>query len=138
MVGAGIFGLLLLYAAFGNERLLGQPDAMFGLSNRKVLIMTALLHLVISCALFVTEDSLVRDILAFWLGLNYLAYRAGMIWMNVAAPYPLAQLAGWKSGLGPTAVNILWNLFTVYLVTVGVLILMLEWRIRNRRPQASA
>jgi hypothetical protein len=133
-----VFGLLLIFAAFGSERLLSENDVLFGVTNRVMLVVAGALYLAVSCALFLNDDSLVGDLLAFWMGLNCLAYRAGMIWMNVPAPYSTAQLVGWKTGLGPDTVNVLWNLFTIYLVMVGILILMLEWRIRTRPPDVKA
>ena len=65
-------GLVLLLGAMNDIPPLRQPDAVFGLSTRLVLIVAGLLHLAIGGGLLVMRNPLTQGLVTCWVGLNHL------------------------------------------------------------------
>jgi len=135
---AGLFaaaGLVLLYTALDRDILLRQPDALFGVSNRTLVVLAGLLHLALGGYLFAGRDWLNRGLMALWAGVNHLGYCVGMAFLHVAAPLPVVQLVAWNLGLRPKTLDLGWKIFIAYLLIGSLLHLQLEWqrlkRVRN-------
>jgi hypothetical protein len=121
-------GLVMLFGAMDDIPPLGQADAVFGLSTRAVRVATGLLHLAVSGCLFATRDPMKQGLVACWAGLNYIVYLAGLAWLKAAASIPAVVVVAWELGVSEKTVQIVWRLFIAYLVTVGFLLVVLEWR----------
>lgn len=133
---AGIFagvGLVMLLGATGNIPPLKQPDALFEVSTRTVLVAAGLLHLAVSGCCFVLRDAMSRGFIALWAGLNHLVYLAGMAWLQAAMPLPAVVVVAWQLRLSATAVLFLWKLFIACLLVGGMLLVLFE---RRRLKQA--
>jgi len=102
-------GLAMLCAATGEERLHGQADPLFGLTNRAMLVLFGVAHLAFSGVLLVVRDLMNQGFISLWIGVNYLAYRMGMVWVKAAVPFPALRLVGWKLGIRPSSVEVCWG-----------------------------
>jgi len=136
-VALGGIGLLMLYGSLGEERLLAQREALFGLTNRTFLVLAGLGHLGMSGCLFAVADPMSQGILTLWAGFCGVGYRLGMAWVGANTPLAAARLVGWKIGLSPRVVDTCWKLFIAYLLMGSLLHLMLAWR-RLKRLEAEA
>lgn len=122
-------GLMMLYAATSQEGTLKQPEAMFGLSNWAMLMLMGCLHLILSGYLFMTQDLMNCGFMTLWMGINYLVYRGGMVWvMKKQVPFPAVNLVGWKLGVSPSVADTCWKLLIAYLIMGGLLELIIEGR----------
>lgn len=125
-------GFVMLFGAKDDISPLRQSDAVFGLSTRAVLVVAGLLHLAISGCLFATRDPMKLGLVACWASLNYIVYLAGMAWLKAATPIPPVVVVAWELGVSAKVVYIVWHLFIAYLVVVGLLLVILEWRCLRR------
>lgn len=116
---------------------LHQPDAVFGLGTRLVLVVGGLLHLTVSGCLFATRDPMTQGFVACWASLNYSVYLAGMAWLKAAASIPAVVVVAWELGVSAKVIYILWILFITYLGLGGLLLLILERR-RLKRLEVEA
>jgi len=123
-----VSGLVMLYGAMDTIPPLQQPDAVFGLSTRTVLILVGVLHLAVSGFLFATREPMTQGLIACWAGLNYIVYLAGLAWLKAAGSIPAVLVMAWELGVGERTVHIVWRCFIVYLVVVGLFLVFLEWR----------
>jgi len=121
-------GLVMLYGARDYIPPLAQPDPVFGLSTRTVLLLAGLLHLAVSGCLFAMRDPMTQGLVASWAGLNSIVYLAGVAWLKPAGSLPVVVVVAWELGVREKTVAIGWGLFIVYLVTVGLWLVVLEWR----------
>ncbi len=121
-------GLAMLLGAKDHISPLEQPDPVFGLSTRIVLAVAGLLHLAVSGCLFAMRDPMTQGLVAGWAGLNSIVYLAGVVWLKAAGSLPAMVVVAWELGVSEKAVSIVWRLFIAYLVTVGLLLVILEWR----------
>lgn len=130
-------GLLMIYGSFGEERLLAQREALFGLTNRMFLLLAGMFQLGVSGCLLAVKDTLSQGVLTLWAGVCGLAYRLGVAALGASTPLAAARLVGWKTGGSPPAVDACWKLFIAYLLMGSILHLMLAWR-RLKRLEAEA
>lgn len=121
-------GLVMLYGAMDNVPPLRQPDAVFGLSTRAVLVVAGVLHLAVGGCLFALRDPMKQGLIVCWAGLNNLVYLAGVVWLKPGASLPAVVVLAWESGVSEKTVHIVWRLFIAYLVLVGLSLVILEWR----------
>jgi DNA-directed RNA polymerase subunit RPC12/RpoP len=128
-------GLVMLYGARDYIPPLREPDAVLGLSTRMVLVLAGLLHLGISGGMFATRDPMMLGMVAGWAALNYVVYLAGTVWLKAAGEIPAVVVLGWELGVSAKVIEIVWCFFIVYLVTCGLLLLVLERR-RLKQTQA--
>jgi hypothetical protein len=78
-----------------------------------------------------------QGLILCWAGLNYIVYLAGVAWLKAAASVPAVVVMAWESGVSEKTVYIVWGLFIAYLVVVGLLLVILEWR-RLKRLEVEA
>jgi hypothetical protein len=122
-------GLAMLLATSGTDLQLVQPDPVFGLTNRILLRLAGVLHLVLGGALLAPIDIMQQNLLTLWAGWCHLVYFVGMIWLKAATPFPTIQLIGWTVGANdPKPVDVGWRIFIVYLLIGSLCFLVLERR----------
>jgi ribosomal protein S27E len=117
-----VTGSLLLFSAlYSNHPFLGWSDPLFGLNNRLLLIAVGIIHIAF-CGFLTNMRNLTNQaLLLFWLGLNHLLYRAGMIWaMHMAVPFPVSNFLGWQFGINPGIMEVSGKLFIAYLFIGGL------------------
>lgn len=130
-------GLVMLFGTIDDIPPLGQTDAVLGLSTRAVLVAAGLVHLAVSGCLFATRDPMKQGLVACWAGLNYIVYLAGLAWLKAVTSIPAVVVVAWELGVSEKTVHIVWRLFIAYLVVLGLLLVVLEWR-RLKRLEAAA
>lgn len=124
-IGATLFLVTWTCKFRGIQPFLNAPAPLFGFSNRSVLLLAGILHLILGGCLFVPRDLNLRGLLTLWAGLNCFLYRMAMVWMaGMKAPYPLEEFVGWRLGINKQTVDICWKFFIAYLI-VGSSVLML-------------
>jgi hypothetical protein len=121
-------GLVLLLGAMNDIPPLRQPDAVFGLSTRLVLIVAGMLHLAICGGLLAMRDPLTQGLVTCWTGLNHLVYLVGLAWLKAAAPLPVMLAVAWELRVSTRFVSIVWKLFIASLFIAGMLLVLVEWR----------
>jgi hypothetical protein len=134
-VGSTFCGLSMLFTAFGKEPALNQPDPLLGLSNQLVLLIGSLLCLTLTGYLFVGRTEANKGIALSWMGMNFLVYGFGLFWMQRRGPCPVVVLTAWQFGIWPATLNLIWEIFTGFLVIGGILVSVLERR-RSKEPTA--
>jgi hypothetical protein len=134
----GVMGSIMLFSALDPLPPLRRLDALFGLSTRTVLLIAAVLHLSLSCLLFIRRDPVTQSILSLWAGWNHIAYYVGTAWvMNVPSPFPTEVAVAWKVGLSSKTMDVFWKAFIAYLVVGSLTFLVFEWRRLNQLKSAS-
>ena len=111
------------------------PESGHGFGEDSGPVVRALLHLAVSGCLFATRDPMKQGLVAGWAGLNYIVYLAGMAWLKTAASIPAVVVVAWELGVSEKTVQIVWRLFIAYLIVIGLLLLVMEWR-RLKRLEA--
>jgi hypothetical protein len=130
-----VFGLVMLYSACDNILPLSQPDGLFDVSNRTLLVVAGALHLVVGGLLFFARDLMSQGLIALWAGLNHVVYLAGLAWLKAAVPLPAVVVVAWELRVSTGFVYIVWKSFIALLIIGGTLLVLLE---RRRLKQTHA
>src|SRR5207249_1125911 len=123
-----VIGLLMLLISLADIPPLWEQDVVLGLTTRTVLVMTGVLHLMLSGYLFAARDLMNQGIVTFWAGLNHLIYALGLVLLKAAAPFPIVVSVAWKLGISSRLAEIGWKLLIGYLLFGSLVILVLERR----------
>jgi hypothetical protein len=120
------FGFSVLLTALDGEPLLKQTDPLLGLSARLTLLIAALFFFGLSAYLFAGRNRMNKGIALLWMGLNFLVYGFGIYWIQRSGPCAIVVLTGWRLGIWPATLNLIWEIFIGLLIAGGVLVLILE------------
>lgn len=112
------------YSASGSARILGLPDALFGVPYHTLLLTSGVLECGIVAFLLLSEDNISKCACVCWLALNFTLYRVGTFWVHPGTPCPcLGNISG-KLGLKPQTANWLLEIVVVYMLAGGVFFLI--------------
>ncbi len=131
-----ILGLAMLLAAWNDRVLRMEPDPLFALTTRTLLLGAGILQLAVGFYLFIGSDLINRELLILWAGSSHLMYRLGVLWMSVELP-PAVKFIGWETRIAPTVLNHCWIWFIGYLWAGSLICLLLQWR-QFRQGKADA
>ena len=138
-------GAALVFAALDDtqlehERLLRQPDAVFGLSTRNTLLLAGSYHLLVGGFLLYLREPVAKSLCLLWGCSVSVIYRLGLGWLAVGPPkagtvYPILSLTADQAGIHPGTFGTGWRWGLVGLVLGALLQLGLA---RRRRKQQEA
>ena len=83
-----ITGVAKLISAFGHAKIIDYPDPIFQVPNKYVFAFVGVIELIIAYLCFSSNRLGLAACLVAWLGSNFLLYRIGLRWINVAKPCP--------------------------------------------------
>ena len=75
-----------LVRAAGQTRILNYRDPLLPLTSRHLLVAVACLELAVTAYLLFGRNAWMKLAMIAWLATNFLAYRAGLVWIGVHQP----------------------------------------------------
>jgi hypothetical protein len=121
-------GWVKLYSATGHVGILALPDALFGVSNRILLLTTGSLELGIVFFVLFNRDNVTNCICVGWIALNFLLYRLGVFLIHPGTLCPCLGTLTSKIGLKPEYVSWILGMIAVYMFLFSGFFIFKEWR----------
>ena len=135
----GLIGFIMMLAAFDkdrfeNERLLSLPDGILGVSRQMVMLLASVIYFLVGGGLLWVRDPIGKALLIFWLVLTCVTYWAGLAWLKPHGPCTLIVLVSQKVGLSPKTTGIVWGIFLMGSLAIGMAMMVMEWhRLKQMR-----
>jgi hypothetical protein len=75
-------------SASGNQEILRARDPIFNLHLQYVLLISAALEIAVALVCLVWQSVIGRAAIVSWLGLSFIAYRLGLVYLRYSGPCP--------------------------------------------------
>jgi hypothetical protein len=129
-----VLACALLHTGWGeSDRLLRQPNALFGLTTQTLLMIGAGWYLMMVICLSVCKSLFTRALLILWMALIHFIYGLGMYWLRAEVPFPATKLLARQFRIKSVTVDHGWKALVAYLFIGSLACLWIE---RKRYKQA--
>ena len=71
-----------LVSALGDARMLNEPDPVFSISNRKLMVLAAVIELMVAVVCFFGKRPAIKSGSLMWLASIFFAYRIGLYFLD--------------------------------------------------------
>jgi len=126
----GVTAIAKIISAFGNAKLLGYPDPVFGFEFRYFMLTVGILELSVAFICFVPRWTQKAAFVVAWLSTMFLGYRLGMFWMHYQRPCACLGNLTDALHISPDTVNTVMKVVLTYLLVGSYGLLF--WRAAKR------
>ena len=128
----GVTGLAKVCSAFGSSRILLQPDPIVGIKFRELMFCVGLLELGVAIACFMSKKTYLSALLTAWLSTSFLAYRAGLWWLDWHVSCPCLGTLTDALHVSPVLADSVIKVLLSYLLIGSWGWLIWQWRLRQK------
>jgi|ERR1700722_1074272 len=126
-----VFGVAKWISAFGHSKILTEPNPLFGLQFRYVLILTAMIELIVAMICFFGAHRFSQLLSLALLSTNILGYRIFLLLIGAEAPCPCLGGLTDAIGVSPHAADVLSKVVLAYLLVGSYFLLLCIIRSRT-------
>ena len=131
-------GIVKVWSAFGNSKLLSVADPIFGTEFKHLMLVVGMAEIVIALICFFGKQQKLALGLVAWLATNFVFYRLGLWWMDWHRPCSCLGNLTNALHIPPQTADSAMKIILGYLMVGSYTALFWFWRKRRRNPTLAA